>query len=169
VSRRISTKPSLLRAVLMTLLLVGFFFGGLFAIVRSSIVMVETLQPRRTINVEVLDQFVHVHTGKHAHTDYGVVLRLDDGHTKEVKSRVLYDRYAFAGLQTAEETQYLHRIVAVRVNGERVPTNQENWWFYLAWGIGAFGLVIWIIRKFGIRGAFERLRAAPGTYRPKPR
>jgi hypothetical protein len=154
---------------MMTLLLVVFFFGGLFAIVRSSIVMVETLQPRRTINVEVLDQFVHVHTGRYAHTDYGVVLRLDDGHTKEVKSRVLYDRYAFAGSQVAEETPYLHRIVAVRVNGERVPTKQEKWWFNLAWGIVAFGLAIWVIGKYGIRGAFESLRAAPGLSRPKPR
>jgi hypothetical protein len=159
----------LLRAVLMMLLLLVFLVGGGFSIIRGSIVFAEDLQPRRVIPVEVLDQFVHVHSGRNANTDYGVVLRLGDRHTKEVKSRILYDRYAFSGSQTAEETPYLHRIVAVNINGERVKTKQENWKLNLILGVFMVGVVTWIISKFGLRGAFESARAVPGTYRRKPR
>jgi hypothetical protein len=155
---------SVSRAFLWIAVLLMFFVGGLGFGIYSIIEMVERFRPTQPVPVEVLNSY-HFRTGKNSRNhEYGVMVRLPSGHTQRVKSEMLYTCCANAGPQTAQESAYLHRIVALTINGTRHKVAPKVGFLGLMFGLFGSGLPLFVVLNLGPRALFEQLAAPRSSH-----
>jgi hypothetical protein len=139
-------------AVLLMFFVTGMGFG-IYSIIETA----ERFRPTKTVAVEVLGSY-HFRTGKRSQNhEYGVTVRLPSGHTQRVRSEKLYECCANAGPQTAQESPYLHRIVALTINGIRHNIAPKVGFIGLLYSVFAVGLPAFLVFRIGTRALFEQI------------
>jgi hypothetical protein len=91
----------------------------------------------------------------------GVLIRREGHDWERLRSDGRFTRFANTGLHTAQETNWLHNVVAVDANGERIPAGESlvrPLLIFVA-ALGMVGLIIFMAENRFLSIALRRLMA----------